>query len=292
MEAVEIKTIRYPIEIFQKYKILCKNNKPLILNEFEFNRETPHLAAKLKLSNILNNPEIKANLNFLINRKNMSGHDEELYNQININLNKINDKNFNEISHEIMNLPYTKAKHIYRLAESILIKGIREHSYAEKYAKLSMSLIPCYIEINDNKVHYRTILLSICQDIFNELIFNPEYDVQIKKKHEYDRQISYESLELSGLNNFFGELNKVDILPNQIISFCFDKLVKCIEKGNAKDNKYEGIKNLVISSIKNIKEKDVKIYNDMKTKIQSLIDNNKFSDIKQKFHLMEALEFF
>ena len=222
----------------------------------------------------------------------MSGHDEELYNQININLNKINDKNFNEISHEIMNLPYTKAKHIYRLAESILIKGIREHSYAEKYAKLSMSLIPCYIEINDNKVHYRTILLSICQDIFNELIFNPEYDVQIKKKHEYDRQISYESLELSGLNNFFGELNKVDILPNQIISFCFDKLVKCIEKGNAKDNKYEGIKNLVLSSIKNIKEKDVKIYNDMKTKIQSLIDNNKFSDIKQKFHLMEALEFF
>ena len=79
---------------------------------------------------------------------------------------------------------------------------------------------------------------------------------QIKKKHEYDRQISYESLELSGLNNFFGELNKVEILPNQVISFCFDKLVKCIERGNAKDNKFEGIKNLVMSSVKNIKEKE------------------------------------
>lgn len=292
MEAVEIQTIRYPIEIFQKYKILCKNNKPNILSEFEFNGESPQLSSKLKMSNILNNSEIKANLNFLINRKNMSGHDEDLYDQININLNKINDKNFNEIADEIMNLPYTKSKHIYRLAESILIKGIKEPSFAEKYAKLSMSLLPCYIEINDNKVYYRTILLSICQDIFNELIFNPEHDLQIKKKHEYDRQLSYESLELSGLNNFFGELNKVEILPNQVISFCFDKLVKCIERGNAKDNKYEGIKNLVLSSIKNIKEKDQKIYNDMKTKIQNIITNNKFSNIKHKFHLMEALELF
>ena len=91
MEAVEIQTIRYPIEIFQKYKILCKNNKPYILNEFEFNGENPQLSSKLKMSNILNNSEIKANLNFLINRKNMSGHDEELYDQINMNLNKIND---------------------------------------------------------------------------------------------------------------------------------------------------------------------------------------------------------
>jgi hypothetical protein len=292
MEAVESNTIRYPIEIFQKYKTSAKNSKPYILNEFEFGEENLQLSAKLKCSNILNNPEIKANLNFLINRKNMSGQDEDLYDQININLNKINDKNFSEIADEIMNLPYTKAKHIYRLSESILIKGIKEPMHAEKYARLSMSLIPCYIEINDNKVYFRPVLLSICQDIFNELIFDPEYDLQVKKKHEYDRQISYESLELSGLNNFFGELNKVEILPNQVISFCFDKLVKCIERGNAKDNKYEGIKNLVSSSVKNIKEKDAKIYNDMKTKIQNLIDNKKFGDIKHKFHLMEAIELF
>lgn len=292
MEALDNNTIRYPIEIFQKYKVLAQHNKPYILNEFEFNEDTIHLSPKIKKSNILNNPEIKANLNFLINRKNMSGQDEDLYDQININLNKINDKNFNEIADEIMNLPYSKAKHIYRLAESILIKGIKEPLHAEKYARLSMSLIPCYIEINDNKVYFRPVLLSICQDIFNELIFDAKYDIQVKKKHEYDRQTSYETLELSGLNNFFGKLNKVEILPNQVISFCFDKLVKCIERGNASDNKYEGLKNLVISSVKNIKEKDTKTADDMKIKIQNLIDNKKFVDIKNKFHLMEAIELF
>ncbi len=292
MEPVEINTIRYPIEIFQKYKISANNNKPYILNEFEFGEQNLQYSGKLRKSNILNNPEIKANLNFLINRKNMSGQDEDLYDQININLNKINDKNFSEIADEIMNLPYSKAKHIYRLAESILIKGIKEPVHSEKYARLSMSLIPCYIEINDNKVYFRPVLLSICQDIFNELIFDPQHDVQVKKKHEYDRQISYETLELSGLNNFFGELNKVEILPNQVISFCFDKLTKCIERGNAKDNKYEGLKNLVSSSIKNIKEKDSKIYSDMKAKIENLIENKKFGEIKHKFHLMEAVELF
>ncbi len=292
MEPVEINTIRYPIEIFQKYKISANNNKPYILNEFEFDEQNLQYSGKLRKSNILNNPEIKANLNFLINRKNMSGQDEDLYDQININLNKINDKNFSEIADEIMNLPYSKAKHIYRLAESILIKGIKEPVHSEKYARLSMSLIPCYIEINDNKVYFRPVLLSICQDIFNELIFDPQHDIQVKKKHEYDRQISYETLELSGLNNFFGELNKVEILPNQVISFCFDKLTKCIERGNAKDNKYEGLKNLVSSSIKNIKEKDSKIYSDMKAKIENLIENKKFGEIKHKFHLMEAVELF
>ncbi len=292
MEPVEINTIRYPIEIFQKYKISANNNKPYILNEFEFGEQNLQYSGKLRKSNILNNPEIKANLNFLINRKNMSGQDEDLYDQININLNKINDKNFSEIADEIMNLPYSKAKHIYRLAESILIKGIKEPVHSEKYARLSMSLIPCYIEINDNKVYFRPVLLSICQDIFNELIFDPQHDIQVKKKHEYDRQISYETLELSGLNNFFGELNKVEILPNQVISFCFDKLTKCIERGNAKDNKYEGLKNLVSSSIKNIKEKDSKIYSDMKAKIENLIENKKFGEIKHKFHLMEAVELF
>jgi hypothetical protein len=288
---VENNTIRYPIEIFQKYKSIIKN-KPDILYEFEIGDETIQYASRLKASNILTNTEIKANLNLLIYRKNMSGQDEELYDQIVSKLNKISDKNFDEIAEEIMNLPYAKSKHIYRLAESILVKSIKESAYSEKYARLSLSLLPCYIEINENKIHFRTVLLTICQDIFNELIFDPKFDLQVKKKQEYDRQIAYDSLNLAGLTNFFGQLNKVNILPTQIISFCFDKLVKCIERGNVPDTRFEGMKSLVESSIKNIKEKDQKVFNDMHIKVKHIIDDKLFTDIRTKFIMMEALEFF
>ena len=288
---VENNTIRYPIEIFQKYKSIIKK-KPDILYEFDIGDESIQYASRLKASNILTNTEIKANLNLLIYRKNMSGQDEELYDQIVSKLNKISDKNFNEIAEEIMNLPYAKSKHIYRLAESILVKSIKESAHSEKYARLSLSLLPCYIEINENKIHFRTVLLTICQDIFNELIFDPKFDLQVKKKQEYDRQIAYDTLDLAGLTNFFGQLNKVNILPTQIISFCFDKLIKCIERGNAPDTRYEGLKSLVESSIKNIKEKDQKVFTDMQNKIKHIIDDKLFTDIRTKFIMMEALEFF
>jgi hypothetical protein len=288
---VENNTIRYPIEIFQKYKSIIKN-KPDILYEFEIGDEIIQYASRLKVSNILTNTEIKANLNLLIYRKNMSGQDEELYDQIVSKLNKISDKNFDEIAEEIMNLPYAKSKHIYRLAESILVKSIKESAHSEKYARLSLSLLPCYIEINENKIHFRTVLLTICQDIFNELIFDPKFDLQVKKKQEYDRQIAYDSLDLAGLTNFFGQLNKVNILPTQIISFCFDKLIKCIERGNVPDTRFEGMKSLVESSIKNIKEKDQKVFTDMNIKVKHIIDDKLFTNIRTKFIMMEALEFF
>ena len=97
---VENNTIRYPIEIFQKYKSIIKN-KPDILYEFEIGDETIQYASRLKASNILTNTEIKANLNLLIYRKNMSGQDEELYDQIVSKLNKISDKNFDEIAFHV-----------------------------------------------------------------------------------------------------------------------------------------------------------------------------------------------
>jgi hypothetical protein len=287
----EISIIRYPIELFQKYKSSIKS-KPDILSNYEIGTEQVQYASRLKQSNVLNNTEIKANLNFLINRKNMSGQDEELYNMIVSKLNKISDKNFNEIAEEIMSLPYTKSKHIYRLAESILIKSIKEPSYSEKYAKLSLSLLPCYIEINENKIHFRTVLLTICQDIFNELIFDAKHDIMVKKKQEYDRQVAYDSLDLSGLTNFFGQLNKVNILPCMIVSFCFDKLVKCIERGNALANRYEAVKTMVESSIHSIKEKDDKVYNDMKGKIEHIINNKLFTDMRTKFIILETSELF
>jgi hypothetical protein len=284
---------RYPIEIFQKFRphIVCKTD---IVKTYGFDDDSnsQYLAPKLKSSHVLNNTEIRANLNFLINRKNISGQDEELYDQIISKLNKISDKNFAEMADEIMNLPYSKSKHIYRLAESILIKSIKEPAYADKYAKLSLTLLPCYIEVSDNKIYFRTVLLTICQDIFNELIFDEKHDLHIKKTHEYDRQLSYETLNLAGLSNFFGELARVNILPCQIISFCFDKFIKCIERGNASENKFDGLKNLINSSIKLIKEKENKLYNNIREKLQEIYNKKLFTDTRAEFILLDTIELF
>lgn len=282
---------RYSIDIFQKYKTNIKPPTKSVMREFELNMnntEQSQNASRLKSSNVLNNAEIRANLNFLINRKNISDQDEELYDLIVNKLNKITEKNFNDIVDEFTKLHYTKAKHIYRLAESIIIKAIKEPSHSNKYAKLSANLIPCYIIANDTKVQFRTILLTLCQDIFNELIYDPKYDVQIEKKQEYDRNASYDTLDLSGLTNFFGHLYKYKVLPIQIILFCFDKLYKCIERKDAKPNKFEGIKTLVESCISHIENNDDKIM--MKEKLQNILNEKYYVDNRTRFIIMDAVE--
>ena len=232
--------LRHPIEVFQKYKNI-KSNKtvPIVLEQYisnELDKKQNPLLFKLRSTNVFNNQEIKANLNFVINKKNMSGHDGELYDQIQSKLNKLSEKNFDEISEEIMKFPYTKTKHIFRLCEYILVKSIKESTFTDMYANLCFKLLPCYIEVNSNKVLFRTVLLTICQDMFNELIFDPKYDIQIKKKQEYDRLTSYDKLDLAGLTKFFGALHNKGIMPMQIISFCFDKLIRCVERTDSTNN--------------------------------------------------------
>jgi hypothetical protein len=289
--------LRHPIEVFQKYKNI-KSNKliPITLEQYistDVEKKTNTLLYKLKSTNVFNNQEIKANLNFVINKKNMSGHDGELYDQIQNKLNKLTDKNFDEISEEIVKFPYTKSKHIFRLCEYILIKAIKETAaFSELYAKLCNKLLPCYIEVNSTKILFRTVLLTICQDMFNELIFDVKYDIQIKKKQEYDRLTSYDKLDLAGLTKFFGELNNKGIMPIQIISFCYDKLIRCVERIDVQniDLKYEGINSIVLTCYQNIKSKDEKIYNDMKSKLEKLMVADKFPSKKCKFLVQDILD--
>lgn len=293
-ESTEV--LRHPIEVFQKYKNIRSNKTiPITLEQYTANdveKRTNTLLYKLKSTNVFNNQEIKANLNFVINKKNMSGHDGELYDQIQNKLNKLSEKNFDEISEEIMKFPYTKSKHIYRLCEYIIIKGIKESTFSEMYAKLCHKLLPCYIEVNSTKILFRTVLLTICQDMFNELIFDAKYDIQIKKKQEYDRITSYDKLDLSGLTKFFGELNNKGIMPIQIVSFCFDKLIRCIERVEAQniDAKYEAINSMVLISHTNIKTKDEKVYNDIKSKLEKLMSADKFQSKKCKFLIQDILD--
>jgi hypothetical protein len=285
--------IRHPIDVFQKYKYMTKSY-PDAFSKYCIEEDNKMLLSKLKPSTVFNDKdqEIKINMHLLINKKNISSQDEDLYEQLMSKLNKINNRNFDELSDEIINLEYTKTKHIHRLAESILIKSINEMAFSQVYAKLCLTLLPCYIKLNDNKVYFKTILLIICQDMFNELTHDSHNDVSIKKKQEFDRQVSYESLNLSGLMNFFGHLSQIDILPTQIISFCFDKLIKLIERKTSTEKIFDGIKNLIESSRTFLKEKDPELIKSMQSKIKELFYKELYIDVRTKFTMMDIMDLF
>jgi hypothetical protein len=288
-----INSCHLSIDTFQKYKniLLKTNKKPEELTEYEFTDNEKELSSKIKKIDIFNNPEIKANLNFRINKKNISEDDKVLYNYITSNLNKINDNNFMEILEELIKLPYIKAKHFYKLAELVVVKSIKEPNYARRYAELLFNLIELSIEVNNDKVCFKKFLLTICEDIFNELLFDSKYDIPIKKIYEYEREMSYNKLNLSGFNNLFGELYKLNVISHSCICFCFEKLINCIDRGSYYDNLYEGLKVLYQTCIKTIKTTNIQNYNEIRGRIVNLSNLNKFSNVKQKFNLLEIIEF-
>lgn len=286
---------RYPIELFLKYK----SGKKLPSELYEFTHERSHnpemdtLYAKLCPSNVFKNSEIRANLNFLINKRSMTSVDETLYSQIQKYLNKMSAKNFNETVDEIMGLHFTKAKHIYKLAESIILKSIEEGSYLELYARLSYKLIPCFIEQESIKIQFRTVLLTICQDMFTELTYDPKHDpagLMPKTRVDYEKSANYTALNLVGLCRFIGELSSHDIVPIPIISFCFDKIMKYLDRTTdiTKANQMADSVNALLSTSYNaLKIKDSKNFALINEKLNDVLTKDKFLNKKIKFSILE-----
>ncbi len=286
---------RYPIELFLKYKeINRKFPEELEGYVLDSNYVNTHNGAKfLKHSTYLSNPEVRANINFLINKKSMTGLDEELYEEIQYRLNKLNIKNFNEISQEIMDLPYSKEKHIYRLTELITIKGIREPILSHVYAELCQKFLPYYIECNNNsndgknKVYFRTVLLTICQDMFSELITNNKGEI---KKASYERSVSYDTLNFTNLCRFLAELYKIGFINGAIINLCIDKIFKYIDKKEQQTSKFESLKEIIIHSSTTLYNKDKKLFEEIKTKVNNIMTEEKYHDLESKFHTLEIQE--
>lgn len=286
---------RYPIELFLKYKDVNKKF-PEELDHYVLDTAyvNSHNGAKfLKHSTYLSNPEVRANMNFLINKKSMTGLDEELYEEIQYRLNKLNTKNFGDISQEIMDLPYTKEKHIYRLTELITIKGIREPILSHVYAELCQKFLPYYIECNNttnegkNKVYFRTVLLTICQDMFSELITNNKGEL---KKAAYERSVSYDTLNFTNLCRFLAELYKIGFINGAIINLCIDKIFKYIDKKENHASKFESLKEIIMHSAKTLFNKDKKIFDDIKIKVDKIMSEEKYPDLESKFHTLDIQE--
>lgn len=224
---------KYPIDLFVKYK---RHNLPLIFNEYRHNNDS---FWKKRQFGGVHLSEIKSLMNMHLSKKSVNSEDENLYDKIQALLNKLSNINFDDIGAEIKDLPYIKKKHIYKLCESIIIKSINEKGFCVMYAKLSHSLLPYYIIENPEsgeKTHFKLALLTICQDIFEELTSQKTQEIR-----KYDRSVDYMKLKLSGLMRLLAELYNYNVLNDKIINQCFITLYSSILNGNDNYELYEAL---------------------------------------------------
>lgn len=265
--------IQYPLELFIKYRHI-NNHLPKELDPFiKPDNDIPHHSC-------LQLPEIRAYLNSHMSKKNMNGEDEALFNRIQGLLNKLSNTNFSDISCDIKELPYSKRKHIYKLCEAIVLKSINEPSYSDIYAKLSNTLLQYSIVEHktvddkkvDDKVYFRLCLLTICQDIFEQLTNNKP----IIKSFDYERSTDYSKLKLSGLMKCIAELYNSEVIVDKIILQCFNVIFTGVLKGN---DYYDALSVFVLTLLKKVRQSSPSVYTKIRSSVVSLIEADKTGEL-------------
>jgi len=278
----------YPIEVFSKYKNLNKLPHANFEKYFITNIDNSDADKNGKNSplTILDKPDIRSKLNYIITKKNVSNEDTTIFSAIRYNLNKVtnkmlsDDKNnsFQVIINALTNIPYSKVEHFQKLAEIVLDKAINEPKFCCIYAKLCYELAGYYIEVKNKQIYFRHILLNMCES---------EFDRFFDKLENIDKE------KIQGLMRFLGELYNKKLLTTAIIIGCFDRLGTMIEKSPFI---VEGISALLLSSYQTIRQEHQqyrqidKSYEYIFKKLNKHLTNEKLTQ-KNKFTIQNTLDF-
>lgn len=274
-------TYVHTTDVFLKYKDLNKKGHPNF--EKYYNDGIPNKMRKICSLDILEKQDIRVKLNYIITKKNISNEDENLYNMMRYNLNKVNNKMFSDgldnglqaTINSLTSLCYTKIEHFQKLADMIVEKSVCEQKFCSIYATLCYELSPYYIELTQNKksppVYFRHILLNTCQTTFESFLNNCE---KIEKE------------KISGLMNLLGELYNRNLLTSAIIRGCFDRLSSTIEKSSSSS---DGIASLVIATYKTLMKENSPVCAYFHEKLNKYVDNPKLH-IRSKFAIQNAID--
>lgn len=207
-------------------------------------------------------------------QKNKSGQSatDEIYSEINDKLNKLNNSNFDIICKEIMNLGITCRDHMIKLVERIIEESISNHMYITLYAKMCNMMMPYYIIDLGEKIHFRDVLLSKCQETF-------------EKYTKHNNDISRN--ELIGIVKFIGELYNVNVLISSVIFMCFVSLY--INVMSKKTNSVEAICSLMEIVGKMYHDKDPLNAKSCYHKIEQILQNGNIA-AKDKFTIMDLID--
>lgn len=283
--------ISYSLEDFIKYKdrnmMLPPNLKP-ICND---------MGGILILRDVVLK-EIKLVIDNFNSGKNPN--DITFKNSIIENLNKLNQKNYNQILESLRNLSYTKYEHFLTLisdlltrsmTDTIAIKGIElpadQKSQSDLYGDIVCEFSSLMIKEKNIDVKFITLFLDQCQKLFMDFT---------DSKKPLDQNNQYRVDNFKGFMNFLGVLFRKNIISNKIISNCLDKLVKLMYYetwGQAEaENVYDGYKRLLYNVYLHYKKSEVKNKSDKEfieviLKIHSTIKTQNDANNKlRKFTMM------
>lgn len=268
--------VKYPLELYTKFRLIkCPLPKELIPYS---NQNTIN-----EINSSLLIPEIKAYLNSYILKKEINSTDEELYEKLQGLLNKLSNNNFDFISKEIKKLSYTTKKHIYKLAESIILKSIYEITFCDIYAKLC-HILSNNIEINitNEKINFQIVLIKLCQDIFEEIMGIKQTKIQYETS--YIRSTDYSKLSLAGLMKFIGEIYNNDFINDKILSQCFEIMYNMIIIKNDKDIYFDAINTLIKTIIVKLKKSNIDLYKKFKNSIENLLTADSTNIVINKYN--------
>lgn len=210
------------------------------------------------------------------------------------NLNKINNKNYNNILTVLKTLNYSNENHFMLLVHELILKSMNDvlaskgidNKDTKTPSEIYMSIANefgglCIINSDTNaNIYFKNILTKECRQYFKTFT---------DKNTSMDRNNPHRVSNYKGFMNMIGILYTLEIFPNEIIQKCFSKISKLIlNSGLSQDecdnyyNGYERLLNRILHhfdnnvSIENAEEfKIVKSYIDtFNNKILSACGNN------------------
>lgn len=124
-------------------------------------------------------------------------------------LNKISESNYETLLTELKNVNITNYYQLDKMVDIIFEKAVLEMTYTTLYAKICKEFIPYYVQEEDKKIYFRSILVELCKKTLSKY-FN------VTEKLPIDREAPHLH-RLLGCVGFTGELFNIGLIPDEII---------------------------------------------------------------------------
>lgn len=206
----------YHLTDFEKYEAVC-TEVPQYLTSFLAKGDSGNSNTRAPRHNWRKTDRQLLQKSWVLTRQKPTDSDgeTEVKEQVTGLLNKLSQKNFDEIRDQLLELEVSSKRQLEDMVEVIFYKAIREYSFTEIYTKLCKALIGCYIEEGAKKIFFRELLLSRCQTMFERCISTKETD-EFTKDDLFSRKEN-----VIGCIKLIGELYNFGMLTDSIIYGCF-----------------------------------------------------------------------
>jgi len=181
-------------------------------------------------------------------------NDISLVNIIRENLNKLDNKNYNDILSEIKGLNYSHEGHFISLASEIIMKSMNDvmaykgfdtskdglKTPSELYIGIAIDLSQFFIESDDKKIKFKNVFSNQCKNYFTDLT---------NKTKRMDKHNTHRVNNYKGFMNMIGLVYINGLFPKEIIEKCFEKVINlilsCGLPQEDTDNYYTGYEKLL-----------------------------------------------